>query len=111
MRDAAFLVGDDHLHAVAEDRVFQHGFVLRSIGGGELGDGQRAGAGHPADDFLDVLDVGAVAQHVQLGAGMFLVAGHRGGLVFQDDVGDVLVGLDGVADGDLARNGRTCHRP
>jgi hypothetical protein len=98
--DAALLVGDHDLDAVGEDRLLQHGAVGAALLGADLHDRQRAGAGHAADDVLDVLDVRAVAQHVHLGAGVLLVAGHRGGLVLQDDEGDVLASLDRVADGD-----------
>ena len=102
VRDSAFLVGDHDLYAVAEDGLLQHRLVRGPIVRPQLHDCQRARPGHAADDFLDVLDVGAVAEHVHLGAGMLLVAGHGGGLVLQDDEGEVLVGLDGIGDGDLA---------
>ena len=80
----------------SERIVFSSTLLVRRRGrpGESFDDRERAGAGHAADDLFDVLDVGAVAEQVELGAGVLLVAGHRGGAVLQDDEGDVLPGLD-----------------
>ena len=100
--DAALFVGNDDFNAIGEDRFFKHAFVARAVGGAEFGDGEGAGAGHAADDGFDVLQPGVIAEHILFGAGMFLMAGHRGGAVFKNDVGEILPVLDAVADGDLA---------
>ena len=51
---------------------------------------------------LDVVGGNLVAHDVLFQRRVGLVAGHGGGAVFQDDVGDVLLLGDGVGDGELA---------
>ena len=68
MGDAAFLVGDDDLDAVGEDGFFQHALVGGALGGGEsLTTVSGLVPAHGADDLVDALDVGAVAEEVQFG--------------------------------------------
>ena len=100
--DAAFLVGDDHFNAVGQDGLLQSSLVTVAIGGREFHEFDRRGGRHPFDDVVDVHDGVLIAEHIFVEAGVVLVAGHRGGAVFEDDVGDVLAGFDGVADRDLA---------
>ena len=66
---------------------------------------------HRADDLLDLLRPRLVAEQVVLEAGRGLLAGHRGRLVVEDDVGDVLAVLDRVGNGELAavEKGRVAH--
>ncbi len=60
-------------------------------------------ARHRLDDGLDALGERFFSHDVHVGPGGGLVSRHRGGFVVEDDVGDVLAGLDGVRDRDHPR--------
>ncbi len=101
-RDAALLVGDDDLHAI-----LQHGRLKQcAVIGAALGIRphhlDRLVLDHGPDDLLDLLYPRLVAEQVVLESRCGLLAGHRRGLVVEDDVGDVLAVLDRVRDRDLA---------
>lgn len=110
-RDAAFLVGNDDLHAVFEHGRFEQAAINGALGRIGADDLDRFVLDHRADDLLDFLRPRFVAEQIIFEAGRGLLAGHRGRLVVEDDIGDVLAVFDRVGDGDLAavEEGRVAH--